>query len=59
MEVIGGSGITAENALDLMMHLDGAIVGSSLKVGSHWSGPVDQAKVEALVARVSDLRGSV
>ena len=59
LEVIGGSGMTAENALDLMMHLDGAIVGSSLKVGSHWSGPVDEAKVEALVARVSDLRGSV
>lgn len=58
LEVIGGSGLTAENALDLMMLLDGAIVGSSLKAGSHWSGPVDRAKVEELVASVSELRRS-
>ena len=58
LPVIGGSGLTAENALDLMTLLDGAIVGSSLKVGSHWSGPVDRAKVEELVVSVSELRSS-
>jgi predicted TIM-barrel enzyme len=35
--------------------LDGAIVGSSLKIGGHWSNPVDRARVEALVAAAREL----
>ncbi len=49
LPVIGGSGLTAENAAAILPQLDGAIVGSSLKTGGHWSGPVDRARVEALV----------
>jgi membrane complex biogenesis BtpA family protein len=51
LPVIGGSGLTADNAADLLPHLDGAIVGSSLKRGGHWSGSVDRGRVEELVAR--------
>lgn len=58
LPVIGGSGITPDNASLLLPHLDGAIVGSSLKKGGHWAGPVDQAKVEKLVALSRDLRSS-
>ena len=57
LEVIGGSGLTAENAPTLMMLLDGAIVGSSLKAGNHWSGPVDLTKVKEMVASVVEFRG--
>lgn len=56
LPVIGGSGLTAENAPELLALLDGAVVGSSLKSTGHWSGPVAQSKVEALVARVAELR---
>ncbi|SFQ03599.1 BtpA/SgcQ family protein [Tranquillimonas alkanivorans] len=56
LPVIGGSGLTPVNAVELLPHLDGAIVGSSLKKGGHWTGPVDRARVEDLVARVRDLR---
>jgi len=52
LPIIGGSGLTAENAPALMALLDGAIVGTSLKTTGHWSGPVDRAKVEELVATV-------
>ncbi|ROT98107.1 BtpA/SgcQ family protein [Histidinibacterium lentulum] len=57
LPVIGGSGLTAENAPALMALLDGAVVGSSVKSTGHWSGPVDRSKVEDLVASVRDLRG--
>lgn len=59
LPVIGGSGLTAENAPDLMALLDGAVVGSSLKSTGHWSGHVDRAKVQELVESVQDVRGSV
>lgn len=56
LPIIGGSGLTPANAAELLPHLDGAIVGSSLKRGGHWSQPVDRVRVEELVAGVSDLR---
>lgn len=54
LPVIGGSGLTADNASDLLAHLDGAIVGSSLKKGGNWSGPVDRGRVEELVGRARE-----
>ena len=56
LPVIGGSGLTPANVADLLPHLDGAIVGSSLKVGGHWSGPVDRGRVEELIAGAQSLR---
>lgn len=50
LPVIGGSGLTPQNAAAILPWLDGAIVGSSLKVGGHWRGTVERSRVEALVA---------
>ncbi len=58
LPVIGGSGLTSANIIDLLPHLDGAIVGSSLKRGGHWSGPVDRTRVEELVERSKEIRPS-
>jgi membrane complex biogenesis BtpA family protein len=53
LPVIGGSGLTAENVSAILPRLDGAIVGSSLKAGGHWSGEVERTRVEALVEAAS------
>jgi len=58
LPVIAGSGITAANAADILGRLDGAIVGSSLKVDGVWWNPVEQSRVEALVATVRALRAA-
>jgi hypothetical protein len=50
LPVIGGSGLTPENAAVILPWLDGVIVASSLKAGGHWSGAVERSRVEALVA---------
>jgi hypothetical protein len=57
LPVIGGSGLTAENAPELLALLDGAVVGSSLKSGGHWSGPVDRGRVADFVARARSTSG--
>jgi membrane complex biogenesis BtpA family protein len=56
LPVIGGSGLTVENAAGLMGALDGAIVGSSLKVDGVWWNPVEQRRVRALVSAVAPFR---
>lgn len=56
LPVIGGSGMTAENAGDLLKLLDGAVVGSSLKTTGHWAGAVDRQMVEELVGVANGLR---
>ncbi|MEZ6014175.1 MAG: BtpA/SgcQ family protein [Planctomycetota bacterium] len=45
-----GSGVSAANARALLAAADGAIVGSSLKVGGDLSAPVDAERVRALLA---------
>jgi membrane complex biogenesis BtpA family protein len=50
-KILIGSGITVENVGEYMPHIDGVIVGSSLKVGGVLSKPVDPKRVAAL-ARV-------
>lgn len=56
LPVIIGSGLTAENAYNLMAYADGAIVGSSLKRDGNWWGPVEVDRVTRLVEVVSRLR---
>lgn len=51
-----GSGLTAENAAVLAPLADGAIVGTSLKVGGVATNPVDPARVRSLVAAVRRAR---
>ena len=56
LPVIAGSGITIANAGHILARLDGAIVGSSLKLDGVWWNPVEQARVERLVEVVRPLR---
>jgi hypothetical protein len=52
LPVIAGSGMTEQNAASLMRKLDGAVVGSSLKVDGHWKNPVDVERVRRFVDAV-------
>lgn len=56
LEVIVGSGLTVENATDLMTAADGAIVGSAMKYDGVWWNPVDQQRVRAIMELVEVLR---
>jgi membrane complex biogenesis BtpA family protein len=48
-----GSGLSEENAVQLLTYARGAIVGSSLKVGGRIDAAVDSAKTAALVRLIS------
>ncbi len=56
LPVIIGSGITAENAAELLRAADGAIAGSSLKEDGLWWNPVDPNRVRQLMEVVRSLR---
>ena len=47
-----GSGVTAENAADLLARADGAIVGTALKRDGVTTNPVDRERAEKVVAAV-------
>lgn len=46
-----GSGLDLDNAADLLPHVDGAIVGTSLKAEGRVENPVDPSRVELLLQR--------
>jgi membrane complex biogenesis BtpA family protein len=50
--ILIGSGVTNENARDLLTYADGVIVGSSLKRGGKLAAPVDVRRVAALAKLV-------
>jgi membrane complex biogenesis BtpA family protein len=56
LPIIAGSGVTAANARHVLGKLDGAIVGSSLKLDGLWWNRVELSRVEALVREVEALR---
>lgn len=56
--VLVGSGLDADNAADLLAIADGAIVGSSLKIGGVVSAPVDPVRVQTLVNALRSLKES-
>lgn len=56
LEVIVGSGLTAENTTKLMTTADGAIVGSAMKHGGAWWNPVDRYRVQEIMDLVRILR---
>ncbi|HEY1942136.1 MAG TPA: BtpA/SgcQ family protein [Roseiarcus sp.] len=56
LPIIAGSGVTPANAAEILGALDGAIIGSSLKVDGVWWNPVELERVRALVERVKPLR---
>ncbi|WP_135852340.1 BtpA/SgcQ family protein [Halorussus salinus] len=54
--VFVGSGVTAENAGDILSVADGAIVGTALKEGGETTNPVSVERVEEVVAAVESVR---
>jgi predicted TIM-barrel enzyme len=54
--VLLGSGLTQENARELLEHASGAIVGTSLKRGGDVAERVDLARVKKLAALFRSLR---
>jgi hypothetical protein len=55
LPVVVGSGVTRQN-LASCAEADALIVGSSLKAGGHWRGPLERERVDRLVAAVAALR---
>lgn len=49
LPLVVGSGVTADNILDILARTNGVIVASSLKEGGVWWNPVDPARVAAFV----------
>lgn len=56
--VLVGSGITADNVTDYVPPAAGVIVGSSLKVGSDISSPVDLSRVQTLRRALDSCQGT-
>ena len=56
LPVIVGSGLDVGNAAELLSVADGAIVGSSLKVGGNWWKPVDPIVTKELMEVVRSVR---
>ncbi len=54
--VLVNTGFKASNAAELMVHADGAIVGSSLKTDGVTWNPVDSARVTELMQSVREIR---
>ena len=50
LPVLVGSGVTADNVVDILSRIDGVIIASSLKQGGVWWNPVERARVETFVA---------
>jgi membrane complex biogenesis BtpA family protein len=54
--VLVGSGVTADNAADLLAAADGAIVGTALKEGGETAAPVDAERVADVVSAADAAR---
>lgn len=54
--ILVGSGFSVKNAEELLPHIDGAIVGSSLKESGNIWNPVDPARVRELMSEVARVR---
>jgi len=54
--VLVGSGLSADNAAELLNHADGAIVGSAMKEDGVWWNPVSVANTRKIMEVVAGLR---
>jgi predicted TIM-barrel enzyme len=54
--VIIGSGLTEDNASELLSFADGAIVGSFFKEENNWKNPVDGKRVGSFMKKIRSLR---
>jgi uncharacterized protein len=57
LPVLLGSGLDAENLAEYAPHVDGFVVGSSLKENGNWRAPVCERRVRALIAAAELARG--
>lgn len=56
LPILLGSGLTAQNARELLAHADGAIVGSYFKEGGNWKNAVDPQRTRAFIREIEALR---
>lgn len=56
LPILLGSGLTRENARELLSHADGAIVGSYFKKDGNWKNEIDPGRVVAFMQEVAALR---
>lgn len=56
LPVLVGSGVTPANVGAMFKHADALIVGSSLKRGGHWTGPLDAKRCAAVVKAADKAR---
>ncbi|MBW7455981.1 BtpA/SgcQ family protein [Paenibacillus sepulcri] len=56
LPVIVGSGMSVDNAANILSECNGCIVGSSLKIDGKWWNPVDVDRAKAFMHAVIDLR---
>lgn len=56
LPILVGSGVTTDNLAAMFKHADGLIVGSSLKRGGHWAGPLDPKRCAAIVKAADKAR---
>lgn len=54
-----GSGLSTQNARELLRVADGAIVGSWFKTGNNWKNPVDYERTRAFMHEIEQLRGEL
>lgn len=56
LPILVGSGMTAENASEILPHINGVIVGSSIKKDCVWWNPVDPERTKIFVDAIEKLR---
>ena len=56
LPVLVGSGVSPNNMAAMFAHADGLIVGSSLKRGGQWAGPLDAKRCAAAVKAADKVR---
>jgi membrane complex biogenesis BtpA family protein len=56
LQVVLGSGISEKNIEEFYHHADGFIVGTSFKEDTHWTKPVDAARVTRFLQIVASLK---
>jgi uncharacterized protein len=59
LPIILGSGVSTANAKELLMHADGAIVGSWFKEDNNWKNPVNFQRTRDFMKAVEELRGEL
>lgn len=57
LALVVGSGVRSDNVAELARYTDGAIIGSAIKAGGVWHGPIDPEACRAIVAARDAVEG--